>query len=88
MFSLRLSNADVILELLIKANAKALIYDQTFANVLQNVNCHVPIYQANQVAEADAAGSELSSVPLRSLPVVTESDMAFIFHTSGSTSGG
>ncbi|KAF9069154.1 acetyl-CoA synthetase-like protein [Rhodocollybia butyracea] len=73
MFSLRLSNADVILELLIKANAKA-----TF-------NCHVPIYQANQVAEVD--GSELSSVPLRSLPVVTESDMAFIFHTSGSTSG-
>lgn len=65
---------------MVKANAKALVYDETFSNVLDN--CHVPIYPAKKAAELDA-GSE----PLPTLPVVTEHDIAFVFHTSGSTSG-
>ncbi|KAF5390206.1 hypothetical protein D9757_002825 [Collybiopsis confluens] len=78
LFSLRLPNPQVIFELLVKAEAKALIFDPTFSNVLQN--CHTPIYQLN-------AGIEpcLGSVPL--IPVVAKDDTALIFHTSGSTSG-
>ncbi|KAE9410995.1 acetyl-CoA synthetase-like protein [Gymnopus androsaceus JB14] len=80
LFSLRLPNPEVIFELMVKANAKALVYDETFSNVLDN--CHVPIYPAKKAAELNA-GIE----PLPSLPVVTEDDIAFVFHTSGSTSG-
>ncbi|KAJ4486270.1 acetyl-CoA synthetase-like protein [Lentinula aciculospora] len=80
LFSLRLPNPEVVFELLVKANAKALIFDDTFSDIVQN--CHVPIYPAPKITEVDA-GSE----PVPDLPVVTESDISFIFHTSGSTSG-
>ncbi|KAJ3823060.1 hypothetical protein F5880DRAFT_1482940 [Lentinula raphanica] len=80
LFSLRLPNPEVVFELLVKADAKALIFDQTFAEIVQN--CHVPIYPAAKVAEVDAR-----SGPVPDLPVVAESDIAFVFHTSGSTSG-
>ncbi|KAJ3800479.1 acetyl-CoA synthetase-like protein [Lentinula aff. detonsa] len=81
LFSLRLPNPDVVFELLVKANAKALIFDDTYSDIVQN--CHVPIYPAMKGAEEVDAGSEF--VP--DLPVVTERDISFIFHTSGSTSG-
>jgi acyl-CoA synthetase (AMP-forming)/AMP-acid ligase II len=79
LFSLRLPNPDVIFELLVKAEAKALIFDATFANVLDD--CHIPIYQA----QVDASACSVSVLP--PLPVVTADDIALVFHTSGSTSG-
>lgn len=80
LFSLRLPNPEVIFELLVKANARALIYDATFAPVLEK--CHVPIFEAKKATQIDA-----SNDPVPTLPVVTEHDIAFLFHTSGSTSG-
>ncbi|KAJ3868747.1 acetyl-CoA synthetase-like protein [Lentinula novae-zelandiae] len=79
LFSLRLPNPEVTFELLVKANAKALIFDDSFTDVVQN--CHVPIYPAMRRVEIDGSG------PVPDLPVVTERDIAFVFHTSGSTSG-
>ncbi|PPR00299.1 hypothetical protein CVT24_004589 [Panaeolus cyanescens] len=80
LFSIRLPNPIVIYELLRKANAKAIIYDSSFEQVLGN--CPVPKYRFNpseSVASVDAT-----------LPNIYEfrgSDLAFLFHTSGSTSG-
>ncbi|KIK71118.1 hypothetical protein GYMLUDRAFT_52257 [Collybiopsis luxurians FD-317 M1] len=78
LFSLRLPNPEIIFELLAKAKAEALIFDGTFANVLDN--CHIPIYQA----KSDTRSCSVSVPPL---PAVTEDDIALVFHTSGSTSG-
>lgn len=62
------------------ANAKALIYEAAFAAIC--TDCPVPAHLAvgpNCVPE--------SSAPLSPLSPVAEQDVAFIFHTSGSTSG-
>ncbi|KAF5375110.1 hypothetical protein D9758_000172 [Tetrapyrgos nigripes] len=75
LFSLRLPNPDVIFELLAKANARALIHDQTFENVLGE--CPVPTYLAQQADRIDANGH-----PLPSLLDVEPSDLAFLFHTN------
>ncbi|KAK7463694.1 hypothetical protein VKT23_005633 [Stygiomarasmius scandens] len=80
LFSLRLPNPDVIFELLNKANARALIHDQSFENVLQG--SHLPVHLA---LPQDAI--DVSDCPLPHLPVVEDHDIAFLFHTSGSTSG-
>ncbi|KAF9460787.1 hypothetical protein BDZ94DRAFT_1265122 [Collybia nuda] len=78
LFSLRLPNPEIIYELLDQANAKALIYDSTvFANL---DGCSLPTYQASFPEESNANGS-LADIALG------ENDLAFIFHTSGSTSG-
>ncbi len=80
MFSLRLPNPEVIYELLSMANAKALIYESAFAPIC--TDCPVPAHLA--------VGSDCvpeSSTPLSPLRPVAEQDVAFIFHTSGSTSG-
>jgi acyl-coenzyme A synthetase/AMP-(fatty) acid ligase len=78
LFSLRLPNADVILELLMKTKAKALIYEDLFESALQT--WPLPTYRAD--ADLTGFGSSLSE----SLPVQPD-DIAFYFHTSGSTSG-
>ncbi|TFK76995.1 acetyl-CoA synthetase-like protein [Pluteus cervinus] len=78
LFSLRLPNPSVIYELLHRAQAKAIIYDPNFASSLES--CPVPHFPANDVIPA-------STYQIPTLPPVTESSVAFIFHTSGSTSG-
>ncbi|KAJ7693901.1 hypothetical protein B0H17DRAFT_932562 [Mycena rosella] len=81
LFSLRLPNADVILELLIKTGAKALIYEDLFESALRT--WPLPVYRA--VGVEVACGS--SQLELPPLPVPHNESISFIFHTSGSTSG-
>ncbi|KAK0198477.1 hypothetical protein F5146DRAFT_1019766 [Armillaria mellea] len=80
MFSLRLPNPDVIFELLHRANAKALIFDSSFQDVLKNTS--LPIHLALNTVEA-----ALTAGPLPTLPHCAPDDIALLFHTSGSTSG-
>jgi acyl-CoA synthetase (AMP-forming)/AMP-acid ligase II len=81
LFSLRLPNPEVIYELLHRANAQALVCAQTFESVLQGSS--VPVHPA----VFGASASDDSSVKLPNLSLAQGSDIAFIFHTSGSTSG-
>jgi len=81
MFSLRLPNPVVVYELLQRANAKALIYDACFESVLSE--CSIPTYQALKTRNIEAVNEELERIA----PIQNENDVAFIFHTSGSTSG-
>lgn len=81
LFSIRLPNPTVVLELLHKANAKALVHDISFASVLGN--SPVPTHTALGIDTIDAM-----SEPLPAMPVITNGDQTvFILHTSGSTSG-
>jgi len=80
LFSLRLPNPEVVFELLHRAQAKALVYDASYQSVLSA--CPVPSHAAISVAESDVTGE---SLPM--MPIISSEDTAFIFHTSGSTSG-
>ncbi|KAG6877298.1 hypothetical protein C0992_010316 [Termitomyces sp. T32_za158] len=80
LFSLRLPNPVVVYELLRKANAKALIHDQTYAAHLSD--CFLPVHQSSTMIV-----SEMDDEPLPPVSVPSPEDIAFIFHTSGSTSG-
>ncbi|KAJ7887494.1 hypothetical protein B0H14DRAFT_3430546 [Mycena olivaceomarginata] len=81
LFSLRLPNADVILELLTKTGARALIYEDLFESALRTWPLH--IYRATTIELL--AGR--SSIDLPPVPAVQNHEIAFYFHTSGSTSG-
>lgn len=81
LFSLRLPNPTVIFELLETAGARALVYDSSVRVDLSG--CSVPIHAATTVLKSHAAKLEL---PDKFEPS-SETDCAFIFHTSGSTSG-
>ena len=81
LFSLRLPNPEVIYELLHRANARALVHAQTFESVLHG--SPVPIYSD----VVDASASDDSRVMLPQFSSTQGNDIAFIFHTSGSTSG-
>lgn len=82
LISLHLSNETVVYELLKKATAKALIFDPSFENVIQD--SPLPAY----VALSPQDSAELDSL---SLPpprtAMSRDDLVFVFHTSGSTSG-
>ncbi|KXN89924.1 hypothetical protein AN958_04928 [Leucoagaricus sp. SymC.cos] len=80
LFSLRLPSPVVIYELLARADAKALIYEATFAASV--TDCPVPAHLA---VRSDTIPE--SPYSLSPLPPITEQDVAFVFHTSGSTSG-
>jgi len=80
LFSLRLPNPIVIYELLRKANAQAIIYDPSFESILND--CPVPSYRAFQSERIELVQESLPSVW-----DIHEDDIAFYFHTSGSTSG-
>ncbi|PFH50373.1 hypothetical protein AMATHDRAFT_145280 [Amanita thiersii Skay4041] len=80
MFSLRLPNPTVIFELLHKAQAKALICDDKFTPILDN--CPVPYFLATRREAMVDTEQELPELCQGSAD-----DTAFIFHTSGSTSG-
>ena len=80
LFSIRLPNPVVIYELLRKAGAAALIYDCSFESVLND--CHISrhcVLKSFSVEDVPAT--------LPSIWDFQELDIAFIFHTSGSTSG-
>ncbi|KAL0576896.1 hypothetical protein V5O48_005077 [Marasmius crinis-equi] len=80
LFSIKLPNPDVIFELLIKSNARALICDGNFYHISNK--SPIPLHIAVGLSEIDGGNEE---IPL--LPSVEENDIAFYFHTSGSTSG-
>ncbi|KAJ7038080.1 hypothetical protein C8F04DRAFT_1325965 [Mycena alexandri] len=80
LFSLRLPSPEVIFELLQKANAKALVYESAFAPVLRE--SPVPAYLAIRPEDIEATG-----YPLPELPRAKPEDIAFFFHTSGSSGG-
>ncbi|PFH54576.1 hypothetical protein AMATHDRAFT_134787 [Amanita thiersii Skay4041] len=80
LFSLRLPNPVVIYELLHKAGAKALIYESAFqANVADSP---VPTFIC---ASRDLMDTSEANLP--SFSPTTAEEWAFVFHTSGSTSG-
>jgi len=81
MFSMRLPNPIVIFEMLQKAGGRALVCEPSFEVDLSG--CPVPNYPAIQVHEQDVEGIALP--PLRTDH--SASDLVFILHTSGSTSG-
>ncbi|THH30086.1 hypothetical protein EUX98_g4130 [Antrodiella citrinella] len=81
MFSLRLPNPDVILELVARSNGKALVYDVSYTEAV--AGCSLTSHQA-----IDARSVDVSSVILPPLPTeVDGEDTLMILHTSGSTSG-
>ena len=80
LFSLRLPNPDMVYELMHKADARALIYDQSLdADVSQ---CPVPLHASVPDSLADVEQDESLA-----LPTGQDEDKVMIFHTSGSTSG-
>ena len=81
LFSLRLPNPDVIFELLVKAEARALIHDPSFESILRNAP--VPVHVAQEVQEQEVEDVELPDLP----EPVNGEDIVMVFHTSGSTSG-
>ena len=81
MFSLRLPNPVVIFELLQKAGAHALVCEPSFGVELSG--SPVLTYSAIRIREQDAA--DVALPPLRT--DYSASDLVFVFHTSGSTSG-
>jgi len=81
MFSLRLPNPIVIFEMLQKADGRALVCEPSFEVDLSG--CPVPNYSAIQVREQDV--EDVTLPPLRIDH--SGSDLVFILHTSGSTSG-
>ncbi|KIK52464.1 hypothetical protein GYMLUDRAFT_251172 [Collybiopsis luxurians FD-317 M1] len=83
LFSLRLPNPTVIYELLAKAGASALICDSATSAYIVGES-PVLVLRTPIFTEIDAS---LYSEPMPSLPPNKPSDCAFVFHTSGSTSG-
>ncbi|TFY83769.1 hypothetical protein EWM64_g230 [Hericium alpestre] len=80
LFSVRLPNPIVVSELLVKAQAKALIFDPSFETAVAQIA--LPSYRFIGMDDID-----IQDEPLPLLPAVKEEDTVFIFHTSGSTSG-
>ena len=80
LFSLKLPNPTVVHELLCRAGAQALIYDASFESLLKDFP--LPIYGA-----LTSDRLEPTAVLLPDISESQDDDIAFIFHTSGSTSG-
>ncbi|KAF5356475.1 hypothetical protein D9757_012473 [Collybiopsis confluens] len=83
LFSLRLPNPTVIYELLAKAGASILICDSITATFVVG-DSPVSVLRTPNFDQIDAS---LYSEPIPSRPANDPSSCAFVFHTSGSTSG-
>lgn len=83
LFTINLPNPKVILELLHKADARALIHDTRYESVLGGFA--LPVYPASGVSDL---GHEDAGLVLKDSHVnVDMEETVFYFHTSGSTSG-
>ncbi|KAI0361257.1 acetyl-CoA synthetase-like protein [Trametes cingulata] len=81
LFSLRMPNPDVVYELLQRADARALVFDSTFASIV--TDSPVPAEIALDVRSVD-----VHDTPLPALWTPARGDeIVMIYHTSGSTSG-
>jgi acyl-coenzyme A synthetase/AMP-(fatty) acid ligase len=83
LFSLRLPDPTVVIELLRKANSQAIFYDPLYAADLAAAGCPVPTLTCTDLFAADVSAQPLPSMP----SPITGEETVFIFHTSGSTSG-
>ncbi|KAG2752316.1 acetyl-CoA synthetase-like protein [Suillus brevipes Sb2] len=81
LFSIRLPNPDVVLELLTKAGAKALIFDSQF----QSLTASFPLPVHLAIEKRDMAPFQYDLPLMRSNS--NPNKPVFVFHTSGSTSG-
>lgn len=81
LFSIRLPNPDVVLELLTKAGAKALIFDSQF----QSLTASFPLPVHLAIEKRDMASFQYDLPLMRSNS--NPNKPVFVFHTSGSTSG-
>jgi acyl-CoA synthetase (AMP-forming)/AMP-acid ligase II len=81
LFSIRLPNPEVVLELLTMAGAKALIYDSQFQSTTSSFP--LPVHLA--IEKGDMTSFKYDLPPIRSTS--NPDKLVFIFHTSGSTSG-
>ena len=81
LFSLRLPCPTVVFELLQKANAKALVYDASYASILPENP--LPTHLALDINEVDARDDPLPQTPVAK----SEQQTVLLMHTSGSTSG-
>lgn len=81
LFSLRLPNPTVIFELLHKAEARALVYDASYASILPENP--LPAHLAQVISQADAGDEPLPPMPR----IECGEQTVFVMHTSGSTSG-
>ncbi|KAG1761936.1 hypothetical protein EDD22DRAFT_980000 [Suillus occidentalis] len=81
LFSIRLPNPDVVLELLTKAGAKALIFDSQFQSL--TASFPLPVHLAIEKRDMASFQYDLPLMRCNSNP----NKPVFIFHTSGSTSG-
>ncbi|ESK88989.1 ochratoxin a non-ribosomal peptide synthetase [Moniliophthora roreri MCA 2997] len=80
-----LPNADVIGSLLSQSKAKALIWDESYADIFRNAPDDPPVKL--YMVTRDHHFSFPEDVELPPQPVTELDDIAFISHTSGSTSG-
>ncbi|KAJ3903806.1 acetyl-CoA synthetase-like protein [Lentinula edodes] len=95
LFSLRLPDPTVIFELLQKAGARALVCDQGTSSSIGDqgmMNSPVPIFTAISFSDIEVSSRSLlqdvnDSYLVSEEEPVDPSDCAFVFHTSGSTSG-
>ncbi|KAJ3733638.1 acetyl-CoA synthetase-like protein [Lentinula guzmanii] len=94
LFSLRLPNPTVVYELLQKAGAKALVCDNGMLSVIadRTKDSPVPIFTALPFSEISLSSESLveevhNSYLISEEHPVDPSERAFVFHTSGSTSG-
>ncbi|KAJ3756267.1 acetyl-CoA synthetase-like protein [Lentinula raphanica] len=94
LFSLRLPNPTVIYELLQKAGAKALVCDDGMLNIIgdRTKDSPVPIFTTQPFSEIARLSESLVDAVADSYLIsendpVDPSECAFVFHTSGSTSG-
>ncbi|KAJ7037809.1 acetyl-CoA synthetase-like protein [Mycena alexandri] len=81
LFSLSYSGADVVQDLLTTCNAKVLLFDPSFSDAVTTA-ITVPCIRVPTLTSIPA-----SPLPPPALPSVEETDVAMIFHTSGTTSG-
>lgn len=81
LFSLRLPCPTVVFELLQKANAKALVYDASYASILPANP--LPTHLALDINQIDARGEPLPKTPA----ATSDEQTVLVMHTSGSTSG-
>jgi acyl-coenzyme A synthetase/AMP-(fatty) acid ligase len=82
LFGLELPNPSVVFELLIRANATALIFEPSFEANLDN--SPVPLYEPANINNVRKI-SYHSLLPPQ--PMISGDEPVFVFHTSGSTSG-
>lgn len=80
LFSIRLPSPDVILELLHKQDARALIYAPEFAHATRS-------FPLSTFVAIEKDGMEPCSEELPPLSPMNGDQTVFVFHTSGSTSG-